>query len=210
MGTEIREPMQKRSIETKERIVRAGFALFSEKGFHKTNTAEIARRAGVSTGIVYHYFADKKAVFLGACALYAEQMTVPMLAFIQGLGGTAPDFDVTIAAVIDAFVSSHILVRDSHEEMIAMSHSDPDVAALFSELEDEIDQRLADALRAIGIAPPFLLEKVHIAHGLVENYCHEAVYHKRVHLNYSAMRADIIRLIKGLLLGDGRETAPRS
>ena len=52
MAEKIREPRQKRSIEKKRKIVMAGFQLFCEKGYYNTNTAEIAKYAGVSTGIV--------------------------------------------------------------------------------------------------------------------------------------------------------------
>ena len=56
---EIREPVQKRSIEKKEKIINAGFDLICQKGYYNTNTAEIAKSAGVSTGIIYQYFKDK-------------------------------------------------------------------------------------------------------------------------------------------------------
>ncbi|MDE6302929.1 MAG: TetR/AcrR family transcriptional regulator [Clostridia bacterium] len=56
MSQEVREPKQERSIEKKNKIVQAGYELFSEVGYHSTNTAQIAKRAGVSTGIVYGYF----------------------------------------------------------------------------------------------------------------------------------------------------------
>ena len=39
-----------------------GHILFCEKGYYRTNTAEIAKAAGVSTGIVYSYFHDKKDI----------------------------------------------------------------------------------------------------------------------------------------------------
>ena len=58
----IRKPVQKRSIETKKKIVDAAYALFSEVGYFNTNTAEIAKRAGVSTGIVYGYFKEKRDI----------------------------------------------------------------------------------------------------------------------------------------------------
>ena len=51
-----RIPVQKRSIEKRKRILEAGFQLFCEKGYYKTNTIEIARHAKVSTGTVYSYF----------------------------------------------------------------------------------------------------------------------------------------------------------
>ena len=55
---EIRKPIQKRSIEKKGKIIESGFELICEKGYYNTNTAEIAKNAGVSTGIVYQYFKD--------------------------------------------------------------------------------------------------------------------------------------------------------
>ena len=48
---EIREPIQKRSIEKKEKIIKAGFELICEKGYYNTNTAEIAKAAGIELGV---------------------------------------------------------------------------------------------------------------------------------------------------------------
>ena len=47
MKNSVREPRQERSIEKKNKIIAAGYELFSENGYYGTNTAEIARRAGV-------------------------------------------------------------------------------------------------------------------------------------------------------------------
>ena len=61
---DVRIPIQKRSIEKKQKILTAGFDLFCEKGYYKTNTAEIAKYAGVSTGALYSYFEDKRQIFI--------------------------------------------------------------------------------------------------------------------------------------------------
>ena len=55
---EIREPIQKRSIEKKEKIIKSGFELICKDGYHNTDTSKIAKKAGVSTGIIYQYFKD--------------------------------------------------------------------------------------------------------------------------------------------------------
>lgn len=57
-----RIPTQKRSIEKREKILKAGFKLFCENGYYKANTVEIAKCAGVSTGALYSYFADKREI----------------------------------------------------------------------------------------------------------------------------------------------------
>ena len=68
----VREPIQKRSIEKKEKIIKYGFDLICEKGYYNTNTAEIAKAAGVSTGIVYSYFNDKHDILLEGLKRYAK------------------------------------------------------------------------------------------------------------------------------------------
>lgn len=40
-------------------ILRAAVKLFSEKGYYVTTVQQIARKAGVSTGLIYQYFGDK-------------------------------------------------------------------------------------------------------------------------------------------------------
>ncbi|MEJ8553377.1 TetR/AcrR family transcriptional regulator [Tepidibacter sp. Z1-5] len=64
MQQKIREPKQKRAIEKKECLINAAFELFNEKGFYNTNSKEIAKKAGVSTGLFYNYFKDKSDIFL--------------------------------------------------------------------------------------------------------------------------------------------------
>ena len=48
----IRQPQQERSIEKKNKIIEAAYEIFSEVGYYAANTPEIAKKAGVSTGII--------------------------------------------------------------------------------------------------------------------------------------------------------------
>ena len=75
----IREPKQKRAIEKKEKIIKAGFNLICKNGYHNINTAEIAQEAGVSTGIVYQYFKDKYDIFIEGLEKYGDDIFFPML-----------------------------------------------------------------------------------------------------------------------------------
>jgi len=63
MGNEIREPRQERAKLKKDAIIKAAYKIFSEVGYYNTNTADIAKAAKVSTGIVYGYFKDKKTSY---------------------------------------------------------------------------------------------------------------------------------------------------
>jgi AcrR family transcriptional regulator len=78
-NVDIRQPIQKRSIEKKEKIIEAGFNLICEKGYYNTNTAEIAKNAGVSTGIVYQYFKDKHDILIEGMKLYSSSIFYPIL-----------------------------------------------------------------------------------------------------------------------------------
>ncbi|AGC47020.1 TetR family transcriptional regulator [Myxococcus stipitatus DSM 14675] len=46
-------------------IRRAALELFIEKGFHAASIAEIAKRAGVSKGLIYNYYPSKDALLQG-------------------------------------------------------------------------------------------------------------------------------------------------
>ena len=44
-------------------IIEAAFSVFGETGYDATLIADIARRAGISSGTIYTYFKDKKELF---------------------------------------------------------------------------------------------------------------------------------------------------
>jgi AcrR family transcriptional regulator len=49
---------------TRARLLRAAEQLFTRRGYAETGVADIARRAGVGVGTLYHHFADKRAILL--------------------------------------------------------------------------------------------------------------------------------------------------
>jgi AcrR family transcriptional regulator len=56
--------MQRRSHETRARILDAAQTTFSKNGYDATGVAEICEAAGVSKGAFYHHFPTKHAVFM--------------------------------------------------------------------------------------------------------------------------------------------------
>ncbi|MEX0610356.1 MAG: TetR/AcrR family transcriptional regulator [Balneolaceae bacterium] len=55
---------QNRAIreETRQQIIDAAFALFASDGYAKTSIAAIAKKAGISKGLIYHYFNSKQEI----------------------------------------------------------------------------------------------------------------------------------------------------
>ncbi|RZU38570.1 TetR family transcriptional regulator [Fluviicoccus keumensis] len=58
-----RKPRQARSLATVNAIVDAGFLCLARYGLVGTTTNHIAEVAGISTGSLYEYFANKEAVY---------------------------------------------------------------------------------------------------------------------------------------------------
>jgi len=54
---------QSRSEHSQRQVLDAALDLFSHQGYRATTMREIADKAGVSTGNVYHHFEDKEQIF---------------------------------------------------------------------------------------------------------------------------------------------------
>ena len=195
MGTsEIREPIQKRSIEKKEKIIEAGFKLICKQGYHNTNTAQIAKAAGVSTGIVYQYFEDKHDIFICGLEKYADNIFYPMPDF-PDTKFNKKDFKTILENMINTYIENHKLSESAHQEIMAMTHSDEKVSFYFFKREMEITSKISDYLENNGFSNKNLTEKVHIMIGIIDNLCHEIVYHKHKEIDYDIMKKIVIENI---------------
>ena len=196
---EIREPIQKRSIEKKEKIIKAGFELICEKGYYNTNTAEIAKAAGVSTGIVYQYFKDKHDILVEGIKRYASEIFYPMLNVTSNIKIDKNNLDTILRNMINTFIENHKLSQVAHEEIMAMTHSDKEIAEFFQQNEMAMTKNISRILVDNGFDSKNLDEKVHIAIHLIDDLCHEIVYHKHKDLDYDVMINLVIDNILNLI-----------
>ena len=197
MDKKIREPKQSRSVEKKNRIVQAGYELFAEKGYINTNTAEIAKRAGVSVGLVYGYFTDKKDILLEVLDIYINNVFSPVLATFEGL--SAPlDFEKILNLIVDKAVDLHKNNALIHETLHSMTYIDEGIKNKFLYLEDNMTEKIVDSLKRAGYAPIDLKEKVHLAIETIQSYAHECIYDNHNYINYSAMRDNVMKMMLAL------------
>ena len=201
MTDSIRQPKQKRAIEKKERIIEAGFNLICKNGYHNTNTAEIAEHAGVSTGIVYQYFKDKYDILILGLEKYGEDIFFPMLNN-NSIKFEKKDFDKVIKNMINYYISNHKVSNVAHEEIMSMVHSDKLVAEYFYNKELEMTNSIKELLIKNDFEDNNLEEKVHIMIGLIDNLCHEIIYHKHNNMNYNTMTNLIVDTIINLFKND--------
>ena len=197
--SEIREPKQMRSIETKEKIIEAGFELICNDGYYKTNTSKIAKKAGVSTGIVYQYFKDKKDILLSGLYKYTDSIFYPMLN-MSNIKFNKNNFADIMKDMIAKYIGNHKLSKTAHEEITAMTHSDKDIAYFFYKREMDMTHKIVSTLDENGFNIANINEKVHIVIGLIDNLCHEIVYHKHEELDYDVMTNVVMAEIVNILM----------
>lgn len=202
-NAEIREPIQKRSIEKKEKIIQAGFGLICQKGYYNTTTSEIAKSAGVSIGILYQYFKDKHDVLIDGFKLYSNSIFFPMLQITdknRNLTITNSNIPCVLKDMVNKFIRNHKISQTAHEEIIAMIHSDKEVAEIYHNSEMEMTNKIVQLLLESGIKVDNINEKVHVAIGMIDNLCHEIVYHKHKQLDYDKMIDIVIYSICNMII----------
>ena len=157
MFASIRSPMATRSApaetvnarldgdERRRRILAAARALFSERGYSDVSTTEIAAEAGVARGLINHYFATKRDLYIEAVRVL---VTIPPVAVEQ-----LPQGD--LATRVDASVTWFLDVVSRHSTSwlaaatAAGTGRDVDVERVLAEAEDTAADYV---LIAVGVA----------------------------------------------------------
>lgn len=156
-------PEQDRSIARRERILDAGVAVFSRKGYRETLVEEIATESSTSKGGVYFHFPNKQAIFLALL----DRMGDLLLTKIEAAMRAAPDplarGDAALLTVLGTFAGHRALARlflveamgAGREFNQAMLRQHERFAALIQRhLDDAVDQ---------GIIPPLDTEIAAVA-----------------------------------------------
>ncbi len=111
-------------------ILAAAMATCAEKGFFSTRIDDIAERAGVSKGAIYHHFDSKQDVFLTLLEQLIDE-SVGMIAELDATGATAEE---SLRALTDSLLAmtreSPLLVKGLFE-LYLVSMRDPEFRARF-------------------------------------------------------------------------------
>jgi AcrR family transcriptional regulator len=197
--SDVRMPTQKRSIEKRNRIIEKGFELMCENGYYNTTIPDIAKNADVSVGIIYQYFNDKKDIFMEGVKNYSNNIMYPMINILETKEIKIKNLKSVIESMIDNFIKTHTITKKAHEELMAMSYLDEDVANIFKNSELEMTNKIVSLLENNNIHIVNAREKVHIAIGLIDNLCHEIVYHKHESFDYNQMKEEVMNIIVAML-----------
>lgn len=136
----IREPVQRRGINTKEKIVESALEIFCEKGYYKTTTNEIAQRAQVSIGSLYSYFKDKDTIFFEILDKYHEKFVVEKSEMTSDLALLKSDTKVWLRAFMDGLIKVHEDTKELNRELYVLAYYNPEVAEIVEKNKDKTKQ----------------------------------------------------------------------
>lgn len=124
-------------------ILETGIEEFADKGPERANINVIAKRAGVSVGVIYKYFGDKNGFFL-ACVRYSLRSLDEVL---ERAASNAGDTEAGVRAIVSALIS-HAAEHPSHIVMYN-EISSGGCKAYATELAREIEGKTAKVYSAL-------------------------------------------------------------
>jgi AcrR family transcriptional regulator len=120
--------LQKRSIETKGKILDTAYQLFCSNGYFNTSTNEIAKAANVSIGGLYSHYPDKDTIFMEILDRYN-------LSFIRVLDELSKDMQLYLSdpkawfrRLIDDLLEVHRDSKELNREIEILSYTKPEIA----------------------------------------------------------------------------------
>ena len=193
----IRQPQQERSIEKKNKIIEAAYEIFSEVGYYAANTPEIAKKAGVSTGIIYGYFKNKRDILSYVLKIYINKVALPVMDYFETLNSDS-DLKKAVSDVVNITIDIHSSNANLHNILQSLAVTEKDINEDFIILEDHITSKASEKLSELGVKTDNIKEKVHISMNLIQSFAHENTYDKHKYLNYNAMKNEVENIIISL------------
>jgi AcrR family transcriptional regulator len=141
--------------ERRGQILACARRLFSERNYAAVSTSDIAREAGVTRGLLHHYFGTKRELYLEVVRSLMRMPTNPV-----PLQSEARGIDVAIAQSVERWLE--MLERNRGTWLAAIGARglgrDPEVEAILDEARERAADRLIDSLETgdAATAPPHL------------------------------------------------------
>lgn len=172
----IRKPIQARSIEKRKKILEAGMKMISEKGFYHTTTAEIAREAGVSTGIVYRYFEDKKDIFLTALSEEIEHMIENFNLQLKQIS-KQKELEEHLPEILRFFINfmKERLHTGTYRETLAFTIQDDGFIKMMKQMGSAFVAIVQETIVRIGYSEKYAKEKAFLIVTIVDHLCDDLI-----------------------------------
>lgn len=123
----------------RERLLEAGLALFSERGYRGASVRDLTRAAGVTEAVLYHYFANKAGLWTAVLAAYAPFGQVgELLEASRGLPA-----DEALSRIGHRLLALLEERRQLVLTMLGEAAAEPDVAATLERFLGDVTSALA-------------------------------------------------------------------
>jgi TetR/AcrR family transcriptional regulator len=131
---ELYSAFEKQPKEKKDLIIKVAIEEFVKNGYEKTSTDVITRRAGISKGILFHYFKSKKNLYLYLVNYVRDLLTEIIMGELRKI--QSDDFFERVKEIVllkqkvtarylqetqfiaDAFTNPPVAVKEEMEEII--------------------------------------------------------------------------------------------
>jgi len=136
--------------DRRRQLLELGARLFATHSYAELSMAKIAREAGISKALLYHYFPSKQDFFVATIRQGAEEIA----------RRTEPDPDLppfeALAGSLDAFLGWIDENETAYRKLMESVGSVPEVKALIDQIRDATSARILDGLEAGQPPPPKL------------------------------------------------------
>ena len=133
--------------ERRERLLELGGRLFTEHAYDKLSMAKIAREAGISKALLYHYFPSKSEYFRATVSAEAERLAAL----------TEPDPDLppleALTSSLDAYLGWIEENADSFSKLMDSATGSSEVRDLVDEVRNATATRILEAVAPGGPTP---------------------------------------------------------
>ena len=158
--------------ERRRRLLEIGAELFTRHDYGELSMAKIAKEAGISKALLYHYFPSKEAYFVATLEEKAEELAQR----------TAPDPALPpleqLSSSLDAYLGWIEENASSYDKMIRSAGAVPEVRMMLDRVRGDTAQRIIDGLRGTEPATPVLRTAVRGWLGFMDGACLDWVKHR--------------------------------
>jgi len=174
----INPPKQKRAWRTRERLIRAAKKSISEKGYEATTTNQISKRAGVSVGIFYKYFRDKRDIFLEIYRTYSEQIEKAAIVELDSENWREAKLETAVRSHLQTIYESHKVDPGLHHAFAQIALKDPEFQEVRNQIRKHVQNALVNLLqtRRSEIAVANISVAAFIIDEAVEACIHQAIF----------------------------------
>ena len=162
--------------------------------------AKIAREAGISKALLYHYFPSKEAYFLATLEEKANELQQR----------TEPDPDLPpfeqLSASLDAYLGWIEENAGSYDKMIRNAGAAPEVRALLDRVRTTTAKRILEGLSPEGPPSPILRTAIRGWLGFMDGACLDWVNHHDV--DREVLHGLLLSTLLAAVLAAGEATAP--